>query len=87
MTVIARPQKGAVTEQLGGAGDNPLRRGKSVVLLEKPDFSIKQALLVSGTGASSYINNSESAENVIGQRSNWCVADPAAFLSSVSTGE
>ena len=33
-TVIARPQKGAVTEQLGGAGDNPLRRGKSVVLLD-----------------------------------------------------
>ena len=34
VTVIARPQKGAVTEQLGGAGDNPLRRGKSVVLLD-----------------------------------------------------
>ena len=34
VTVIARPQKGAVTEQIGGAGDNPLRRGKSVVLLD-----------------------------------------------------
>jgi alpha-methylacyl-CoA racemase len=34
VTVIARPQKGAVTEQLGGAGDNPLRRGKTVVLLD-----------------------------------------------------
>ena len=34
VTVIARPQKGAVTEQLGGAGDNPLRRGKRIVLLD-----------------------------------------------------
>ena len=34
VTVIARPQKGAVTEQLGGGGDNPLRRGKTVVLLD-----------------------------------------------------
>ena len=33
-TVIARPKKGAVTEQLGGAGDNPLRRGKTVVPLD-----------------------------------------------------
>lgn len=34
VTVIARPQKGAVTERLGGADDNPLRRGKNVVLLD-----------------------------------------------------
>ena len=34
VTVIARPQKGAVTERLGGVGDNPLRRGKTVVLLD-----------------------------------------------------
>lgn len=34
VTVIARPQKGAVTEQLGGVGDNPLRRGKTIVLLD-----------------------------------------------------
>ena len=32
--VIARPQKGAVTEQFGGVGNSPLRRGKSVVLLD-----------------------------------------------------
>ncbi len=34
VTVIARPQKGALSEKLGGAGDNPLRRGKTVVLLD-----------------------------------------------------
>jgi len=34
VTVIARPQRGAVTERLGGAGENPLRRGKRVVLLD-----------------------------------------------------
>ncbi|MDO8774936.1 MAG: CaiB/BaiF CoA-transferase family protein [Burkholderiaceae bacterium] len=34
VTVIARPQKGELAEQLGGAGDNPLRRGKSVLLLD-----------------------------------------------------
>ena len=34
VTVIARPQKGAVTEQLGGAGGHPLRRGKTVVPLD-----------------------------------------------------
>ena len=32
--VIARPQRGAVAEQLGGSGDNPLRRGKTVVQLD-----------------------------------------------------
>ncbi|WP_137895780.1 CaiB/BaiF CoA-transferase family protein [Ramlibacter sp. 2FC] len=42
VTVIARPQKGAVTERLGGAADNnPLRRGKTVVLLD-----LKQATAV-----------------------------------------
>lgn len=34
VTVIARPQKGGLAEQLGEAGDNPLRRGKIVVLLD-----------------------------------------------------
>ncbi len=34
VTVIARPQQGAVAAQLGGGGDNPLRRGKTVVLLD-----------------------------------------------------
>ena len=34
VTVIARPQKGAVNERLGGAGESPLRRGKRVVVLD-----------------------------------------------------
>ncbi len=34
VTVIARPRKGAVNERLGGAADNPLRRGKTVVTLD-----------------------------------------------------
>jgi len=34
VTVIARPQKGAVNEQLGGPDESPLRRGKRVVLLD-----------------------------------------------------
>ena len=34
ITVIARPQQGAVAAQLGGTGENPMRRGKTVVLLD-----------------------------------------------------
>ena len=34
VTVIARPHKGAVNEQLGGKGEDPLRRGKRVVRLD-----------------------------------------------------
>jgi alpha-methylacyl-CoA racemase len=34
VTVIARPQKGAVNERLGGHGESPLRRGKRVMLLD-----------------------------------------------------
>lgn len=34
VTVIARPQKRAVNAQLGGGGENPLRRGKSIVDLD-----------------------------------------------------
>jgi alpha-methylacyl-CoA racemase len=33
VVVIARPQKGAVRERLGGAGEDPLRRGKTIVTL------------------------------------------------------
>ena len=42
VTVIARRQKGAVNERLGGSGDDPLRRGKNVVMLD-----LKQASAVS----------------------------------------
>ncbi len=41
VAVIARPQKGTVTERFGGTGDNPLRRGKTVVTLD-----LKQATAV-----------------------------------------
>ncbi|WP_447919781.1 CaiB/BaiF CoA transferase family protein [Achromobacter aegrifaciens] len=34
VTVIARPQKNGVADRLGGKGDNPLRRGKTVVTLD-----------------------------------------------------
>jgi alpha-methylacyl-CoA racemase len=34
VTVIARPQKGAVSQQLMGAREDPLRRGKTAVLLD-----------------------------------------------------
>ncbi|WP_421955955.1 CaiB/BaiF CoA transferase family protein [Polaromonas sp.] len=53
VTVIARPQKGAVTEQLGGTGDNPLRRGKTVVLLDlKNADAVAEAMaLVAGADA------------------------------------
>ncbi|MFI5443829.1 CaiB/BaiF CoA transferase family protein [Polaromonas sp. UC242_47] len=53
VTVIARPQKGAVTEKLGGEGDNPLRRGKTVVLLDlKQAAAVAEAMmLVAGADA------------------------------------
>ena len=45
VTVIARPQQGTVAAQLGGGGDNPLRRGKTVVLLDlKQDAARAEAL-------------------------------------------
>ncbi len=45
VTVIARPQKGAVTELLGGVADNPLRRGKTVVMLDlKQAASMAEAM-------------------------------------------
>jgi alpha-methylacyl-CoA racemase len=34
VTVVSRPKKGAVNERLGGSVDNPLRRGKIVVMLD-----------------------------------------------------
>ena len=34
VTVIARPGKGAINERLGGPGEDPMRRGKRVVLLD-----------------------------------------------------
>ena len=34
VTVIARPRQGGVAEQLGGTGDNPLRRDKAVLSLD-----------------------------------------------------
>ena len=53
VTVIARPQKGAVNERLGAASDNPLRRGKTVVLLDlKQAAASAQAMaLVAGADA------------------------------------
>lgn len=45
VTVIARPQQGAVTAQLGGTGGNPMRSGKAVVILDlKQDAAREQAL-------------------------------------------
>ncbi|MES2360304.1 MAG: CaiB/BaiF CoA-transferase family protein [Pseudomonadota bacterium] len=53
VTVIARPQKGAVSERLGGSHDNPLRRGKTVVLLDlKNAAAVVEAMaLVDGADA------------------------------------
>jgi alpha-methylacyl-CoA racemase len=44
-TAIARPQKRAVTEQLGGKGASPLRHGKRVVPLDlKQHHAVAQAM-------------------------------------------
>lgn len=53
VTVIARPRKVAVTEQLGGEGESPLRRGKRIVRLDlKQPAAVAQALaLVAGADA------------------------------------
>ncbi|MDO9316187.1 MAG: CaiB/BaiF CoA-transferase family protein [Burkholderiaceae bacterium] len=50
VTVIARPQRGALNEQLGGQGDNPMRRGKHVVLLnlKQPGALAQAKALVAG---------------------------------------
>jgi len=45
VTVIARPKKGAINERLGGQGEDPMRRGKRVVLLDlKQPAAVAQAL-------------------------------------------
>lgn len=53
LTLVARPQTGAVSLALGGGGDNPLRRGKRVVTLDlKGADGVAQALaLVDGADA------------------------------------
>lgn len=53
VTVVARPRKVAVTEQLGGEGEDPLRRGKRIVLLDlKQPAAVAEALaLVAGADA------------------------------------
>ena len=45
VTVIARPKRGAIAAQLGGGGENPLRLGKTVVVLDlKQDAARAEAL-------------------------------------------
>jgi len=53
VTVIARPQKGAVNERLGGKSESPLRRGKRVVVLDlKQLAAVAEAMaLVAGADA------------------------------------
>ena len=53
VTVVARPQKGAVNERLGGQGESPLRRGKRVVLLDlkRPDALAEAMSLVAAADA------------------------------------
>ena len=53
VTVVARPQRGAVAERLGGKNDAALRRGKRVVLLDlKEACAVAQALdLTAGADA------------------------------------
>ena len=53
VTVIARPQKGAVNERLGGTAGNPLRRGKTVVTLDlkRPEDVAKAKSMVTGADA------------------------------------
>ncbi|MBI2305938.1 MAG: CoA transferase [Rhodocyclales bacterium] len=53
VTVVARPAPGAVSERLGGAAENPLRRGKTVVALDlkRPDQVAAALALVAGADA------------------------------------
>jgi len=53
VTVIARPQRGAVNERLGGKSESPLRRGKRVVVLDlKQPAAVAEAMaLVAGADA------------------------------------
>jgi len=53
VTVIARPRKGALSEQLMGSGEDPLRRGKGVVLLDlkRTDAVAEAMALVAGADA------------------------------------
>ena len=53
VTVIARPRKGALKAQIGGAGDDPMRRGKTIVLLDlKQADAVAEAMtLVAGADA------------------------------------
>lgn len=41
VTVIARPQKGAISAQLAGPGENPLRRGKTILPLDLKDAAAR----------------------------------------------
>lgn len=45
VTVIARLQQGAVAAQLGGGGDNPMQRGKTVVRMDLKNEASRQEAL------------------------------------------
>lgn len=57
VTVIARPEKGAVTERLGGMDESPLRRGKTVVLLDLKQADARMQALALVTTADALIES------------------------------
>ncbi|MBL0296600.1 MAG: CoA transferase [Betaproteobacteria bacterium] len=87
LTVIARPQRGALNDHLGGQGDNPMRRGKHVVLLDlkQPDALAQAKAQVAGADALIEGNRPGVMER-LGLGPADCAADNPALVYGRMTG-
>ena len=87
VTVIARPQPGAVAAQLGGPSDNPLRRGKQVLLLDlKQPGAVAQALALVARSDALIEGNRPGVMERLGLGPAHCAAHNPALVYGRMTG-
>jgi alpha-methylacyl-CoA racemase len=87
VTVIARPQKGAVNERLGGAGENPLRRGKTVVMLDlKQAGAVAEAMALVATADALIEGNRPGVMDRLGLGPADCAARNSRLVYGRMTG-
>jgi len=87
VTVIARPQKGAVNERLGGQGESPLRRGKRVVLLDlKQSGAVAEAMALVAEADALIEGNRPGVMERLGLGSSDCAARNPKLVYGRMTG-
>jgi alpha-methylacyl-CoA racemase len=87
VTVLARPQAGAVSRALGGGGDNPLRRGKSAIALDlKSADGVAQALALIDGADALIEGNRPGAMERLGLGPDICLARKPTLIYGRMTG-